>query len=63
MKLSEQKIKLMMARNAYTTSDLAIAYGVSRARMNVILNSREVTTLCAGKLARALGCDVAEIIE
>lgn len=63
MKLSDQKIKLMMARNIFTTTELAKAYGVSRARMNTILNSREVTTLCAGRLAKALNCDVTDIIE
>lgn len=46
-----------------TVSDLASAYGVSRARMNVILNQREVTPLCAGKLAKALCVDVTEILE
>lgn len=63
MRLSEQKIDVMMARNVYTVTDLAKAYGVSRARMNMILNSRKVTTVCAGKLAKALKCDVTEIIE
>lgn len=63
MRLSEQKIKLMMARNTFTTSVLAEAYGVSRARMNAILNQREVTPMCAGRLAKALKCDVTEIIE
>lgn len=63
MRLSDKKIKLLMARNTFTTSDLAKAYGVSRSRMNTILNSREVTALCAGRLAKTLNCDVTEIIE
>ena len=46
-----------------TVSDLAEAYGVSRARINMILNQREVTVVCAGRLAHALGVDVTEIIE
>ena len=46
-----------------TVSGLAEAYGVSRARMNIILNQREVTPVCAGRIARALGVDVTEIIE
>lgn len=44
-------------------SDLAEAYGVSRARMNVILNQREVSVVSAGRLAEALGVDVTEILE
>lgn len=63
IRLSDSKLQVMMARNVFTTSDLAKSYGVSRARMNAILNSREVTTVCAGKLAKALNCDVTEIIE
>ena len=46
-----------------TITELAKAYGVSRARLNMILNQREVTVVCAGRLAKALGVDVTEIIE
>nr|DAK90353.1 MAG TPA: addiction module antidote protein [Caudoviricetes sp.] len=46
-----------------SVADLAEAYGVSRARMNVILNSRVITPICAGRMAEALGVDVAELIE
>ena len=38
-------------------------YGCSRARINVILNSREVTPMCAGRLAKALNVKVEQIIE
>ena len=44
-------------------SELAKAYGVSRARMSGILSQREVTAVCAGRLAKALKVDVTEIIE
>ena len=63
MKINTTKIKTQMARQLLTVSDLAEAYGVSRARMNAILNQRNVTPMCAGRLARALGCDVTEILE
>ena len=46
-----------------TVSKLAEAYGVSRARMNTILNQCELTPVCVGRLASALGVDVTEIIE
>ena len=46
-----------------TDTALAEAYGVRRTRMNMILNQREVTPLCVGRLAKALGVDVTEIIE
>lgn len=63
MKLNIEKVKLSMARNVMTVGDLADVYGVSRQRMNAILNQRNVTALCAGRLAKALSVDVAEIIE
>ena len=63
MKVSRNKIDIARASRCMTVSGLAEAYGVSRARMNMILNQREVTPLCAGRLAKALGVDVTEIIE
>ena len=63
MKLSRDKIDIALARNSLTITNLSERYGVSRARMNVILNMREVTPVCAGRMANALGVDVKEIIE
>lgn len=63
MKLSKEKINIELARKKKTVAALAKAYGVSRTRMNVILNQREVSVVSAGRLADALGVDVTEIIE
>lgn len=63
MKLSKEKIDLAMAREKLTVSALANRYGVSRSRMNFILNSREVTTVCAGRIAESLNVDVSELLE
>lgn len=63
MKLSKEKIDLKRAAKCMTVASLAEAYGVSRARMNTILNQREVTAVCAGRIAKALGVDVTEILE
>lgn len=63
MKVSKNKIDLARANRCMTVSGLAEAYGVSRTRMNMILTQREVTVVCAGRLAHALGVDVTEIIE
>ena len=52
-----------MARHKMTVQALAEAYGVSRNRINVLLNQREVSTVSAGRLAEALHVDVTEIIE
>lgn len=63
MKINREKINVAMARKQMTVKDLADAYGVSRNRINVLLNQREVSVVSAGKLAAALGIDVTEILE
>lgn len=63
MKINRNKIDICRARKKMSVVDLAEAYGVSRTRMNVILNQREVSVVSAGRLADALECDVTEIIE
>lgn len=63
MKISRDKVDVCRARKKKSVSELAEAYGVSRARMNVILNQKEVSVVSAGRLADALGCDVTEILE
>ena len=63
MKLSREKIDHKRATKCMTVTALAAAYGVSRARMNTILSQREVTPVCAGRVAKALGVDVTEILE
>ena len=63
MKVSKDKIDIARENRCMTITELAKAFGVSRARLNMILNQREVTVVCAGRLAKALGVDVTEIIE
>lgn len=63
MYLNRDKINLAMARKKTTVAQLSEVYGVSRVRMNVILNSQKVSPATVGKLADALGVDVTEIIE
>ena len=63
IRISRDKINVFRARKKMSVSALAETYGVSRARMNVILNQREVSAVSAGRLADALGVDVTEIIE
>lgn len=62
MKLSREKTDIALARKRMTITELSKQYGVSRARMNVILNQQKVTPLCAGRIAEALGVDVTEIL-
>ena len=63
MKVSKEKIDIARANRCMTITEVGEAYGVSRTRLNMILNQREVTVVCAGRLAKALGVDVTEIIE
>lgn len=63
MKVNREKINVAMARKQMTVKELADAYGVSRNRINVLLNQREVSVVSAGKLAAALGVDVTDILE
>lgn len=63
MKIDRDKVNICRARKKKSVAELAEAYGVSRARMNAILNQREVSVVSAGRLADALGCDVTEILE
>ena len=63
MRMSRKKVNIALARKQMTVTELAEAYGVSRARMNVILNSQVVTPVCAGRVVKALDVDVTEIID
>lgn len=63
MKIRRDKVDICRARKKKSVAEMAEAYGVNRARMNVILNQREVSVISAGRLAEALGVDVTEILE
>lgn len=62
LELNMAEINKAMAKNKMSISMLAEAYGVSRSRMHIILNSKTVTPMCAGRLSDALKCNVTEII-
>lgn len=62
IQLDRSKIDICLAKKKMSVANLAKEYGVSRARINVILNQREVTPIAAGRLADALGVDVIELI-
>ena len=63
LKLSRNKIMLIMARKQLSTSDIATNCGVSKQRAGAMLRQEEIAPAGAGRLAAALGVDVAEIIE
>ena len=63
VKLDKVKIDVLMAKKQIKKAELSKIYGVSRNRIYVILNSREISLLTAEKLAKALDVNVTEIIE
>lgn len=63
MTLNRDRINIELARKKMSVTALAKVYGVSRIRMNVILNSKAITPVCAGRLADALNVDITEIME
>ena len=63
MKISAKKIKRIIGANLMTQLQLANAAGVSRATINSALLKGSCSTQTAGKIAKALGVDPAEIIE
>lgn len=63
MQLNKEKINLIMARNELSVTDIANRCNKTRQRISCILNSVNVTPATAGRIAKALGVDVTEIIE
>ncbi|MBQ8804161.1 MAG: helix-turn-helix domain-containing protein [Tyzzerella sp.] len=63
MELNRKKIDICLARRKMTIGQLAEECGFSRNRLNVLLNSRNITPASAGKVAGGLGVDITEIIE
>ena len=65
MKLSinEKKYTVALANSGLTVKQFAERAGLTRQRIYAILNSKRVTSETAGRIAKALGVDVTEIID
>lgn len=63
MKIDEKKLELELARKCMNISDLVRASNVSRTAIYKILNGRSTGTAMAGRIAKALGVDILDIIE
>lgn len=66
MRIDIKKINIILARKKMTKKQLAEVYGVSSPRIYFILRQRdkaEVTNVCAGRMADALGVDLTDILE
>lgn len=63
MRIDRVKLIAEMARQDITSTRLAEAAGVSRVTVSALRCGKTCTAETAGKIARALGVDVAEIME
>lgn len=64
MKISKQKLQIEMAKACLNVQELAAAAQVSKNSMFAYLSGiRNPRPKVVGKLAKALGCDVTEILE
>ena len=63
MKVNRQKLELAMARACMNTADLPEAAQLPRPTVNNAITGRNVRPATVGRIARALGCDPADILE
>ena len=63
MRIDRVKLIAEMARRDVTSTRLAEAAGVSRVTVSALRCGKTCTAETAGKIARALGGDVTEIME
>lgn len=63
MKVNRKKLDLVMARKCMNIEDI-VKSGVSRGTFNNLYrNSNNMQPKTVGKIAKALGCDITEIID
>lgn len=63
MKVDRQKLELAMARACMDSKDLPAAAHLPRPTVNNAIVGKSVRPKTAGLIAKALGCDVADILE
>lgn len=61
MRINEKKYNLVMARACKDTKDLA-AQGISKTTLTQV-RTKNLKPSTVGRIAKALGCDVTEIID
>lgn len=63
MRIDKKTVMLKMATLQINQSQLAERAGISRQTLSAVMNGRSCRPELLGKIAKALGVDVAEIIE
>lgn len=62
-RISKDKISFIMAENNMLQKDLAEKSGMSRGNLSTIINGKNCQARTLIKIAKALGCDITEILE
>ena len=62
MKICADKIKLLVAENEATLSEVAAKCGIANSTITLLLRTGSTRARTAGKLAHALGVGVADIM-
>lgn len=60
--IDDRKYAIALANSGLTVGQAAERANMSRQRFMMIINSKRITPQSAGRIAKALGVDVAEII-
>lgn len=63
MRANRKKIRLVMARACMSNGEISEAAGLPKQTVNNVLYGRNVRPCTLGKVAKALGVDVTEILE
>lgn len=63
MKVNRSRLTLAMARACLTTNELATTAAMPLPTVNNVITGRGVRPATVGRIAKALGVDVTEIIE
>ena len=63
MKLDVYKIKMLLAEQNMSQSDLAIKIGANRQQVNEILSRGTCTLKTLGRISKALSISVADIVK
>lgn len=63
MKADRKKLELAMAQACMNTKDVQKKAGIPRPTLNNVISGRNIRPGTIGKVAKALGVDVTEILE
>lgn len=63
MKIDKKKLNIVMARMCLSTSEIAEKAGMPKPTLSGAIAGKPVKPWTAGKIAKALGVDVTDIIE